>query len=402
MAWFDLILGCPLTEPRGISIFGATGSVGLSTLDLVRQHRAAYRVVVLTANGNATELAALAREFDADIAVVADEAAYPALKQALAGTRTEAAAGADALVQAAKRDVDWTMAAIVGCAGLPPTMAAIEQGRTVALANKEALVSAGELMMAAVERSGATLLPVDSEHNAIFQCLAGGRIDQVRKITLTASGGPFRDWSLDQMRDVTPAQAVAHPNWEMGAKISVDSATMMNKGLELIEAHHLFPVGLDNIDILVHPQSVIHSMVEYVDCSTLAQLGSPDMRIPIASALAWPDRIATNCQTLDLATIGQLTFEVPDTWRFPALRLARAAIQEGGAKPAILNAANEIAVAAFRAGEVGFLDIAALVEDTLDGYHANATLTSLDSLFSIDAAARLYARELMKKVAYAG
>ena len=401
MAGFFVNLGRIVTGPRTISIFGATGSVGLSTLDLVRQHQAAYRVVALTANCNSTELAALAREFDAELAVVADEAAYPALKAALADTRTEVAAGKDALVEAAKRDVEWTMAAIVGCAGLPPTMAAIQQGKTVALANKEALVSAGALMMAAVERSGATLLPVDSEHNAIFQCLAGGRVDQVRKITLTASGGPFRNWSLEQMRSVTPAQAVAHPNWDMGAKISVDSATMMNKGLELIEAHYLFPVGLDKIEILIHPQSVIHSMVEYVDCSTLAQLGSPDMRIPIASALAWPDRIATSCQPLDLAEIGQLTFEAPDIGRFPALRLARAAIQDGGAKPAILNAANEIAVAAFLAGAIGYLDIAALVEQTLDGYNANSTMTSLENLFSIDAAARAYSRELMKKVAYA-
>ena len=384
---------------RNISIFGATGSVGLSTLDLVRQHRDAFRVVALTANGNAAGLADLAREFDAELAVVAEEEAYPALKAALVGTRTAVAAGAEALIEAAKRDVDWTMAAIVGCAGLPPTMAAIEQGKTVALANKEALVSAGALMMAAVERSGATLLPVDSEHNAIFQCLAGGRIDQVRKITLTASGGPFRNYTLDQMRSVTPEQAVAHPNWDMGAKISVDSATMMNKGLELIEAHHLFPVGLDKIDILVHPQSVIHSMVEYADCSTLAQMGSPDMRIPIASALAWPERIATNCQPLDLASIGQLTFEAPDLVRFPALRLARAAIQEGGAKPAILNAANEVAVAAFLAGQIGFLDIADVVDATLDGYAEDAP-NSLDNLFSIDAGARAYAQHKIEKVAH--
>ena len=386
---------------RSISIFGATGSVGLSTLDLVRQHREAYRVVALTANGNAAGLAGLAREFDADLAVVAEEESYAALKEALAGTRTEVAAGPDALVEAAKREVDWTMASIVGCAGLPPTMAAIEQGRTVALANKEALVSAGDLMMAAVMRSGATLLPVDSEHNAIFQCLNGAKFEQVRKITLTASGGPFREWSLDQMRSVTPAQAVAHPNWDMGAKISVDSATMMNKGLELIEAYHLFPVGLDRLDVLVHPQSVIHSMVEYVDRSTLAQLGSPDMRIPIASALAWPERIATTCKPLDLATIGQLTFEQPDPIRFPALRLARAAVNEGGAKPAILNAANEIAVAAFLKGEIGFLDIASLVENTLSGYVPNIMPTRLDDLFSIDAAARHYAQAQIQKVAHA-
>ena len=385
---------------RSTSIFGATGSVGLSTLDLVRQHRAAYRVVALTANGNAADLAALAKEFDAEVAVVADEAAYPALKAALAGTNIKVAAGPDALIEAAQMGADWTMAAIVGCAGLPPTIAAIEMGKTVALANKEALVSAGELMMAAVTRSGATLLPVDSEHNAIFQCLAGGKISQVRKITLTASGGPFRTFTLDQMRAVTPAQAVAHPNWDMGAKISVDSATMMNKGLELIEAHHLFPIGLDNIDVLVHPQSVIHSMVEYHDRSTLAQLGSPDMRIPIASALAWPDRIETNCQPLDLATIGRLDFETPDLIRFPALKLARMAIQEGGAKPAILNAANEIAVAAFLAGRIGFLDIADMVSSTLDGYSPNAP-HSLDHLFSVDAAARSYAQTLMEKIAYA-
>jgi 1-deoxy-D-xylulose-5-phosphate reductoisomerase len=384
---------------RSISIFGATGSVGLSTLDLVRQHRDSFRVVALTANGNAAKLAALAKEFDAELAVVAEDDAYPALKSALAGTRTEVAAGADALVAAARREVDWTMASIVGCAGLPPTMAAIEQGRTVALANKEALVSAGDLMMAAVERSGATLLPVDSEHNAIFQCLAGGKLEHVRKITLTASGGPFRSLSYEAMRHVTPAQAVAHPNWDMGAKISVDSATMMNKGLELIEAYHLFPVGLDRLDILVHPQSVIHSMVEYKDCSTLAQLGSPDMRIPIASALAWPERIATTCQPLDLATIGQLTFEAPDIVRFPALRLARAAISEGGAKPAILNAANEVAVAAFLKDKIAFLDIATLVEQTMMSY-VPASPVSLDDLFSIDAEARRYAQEQLEKVAH--
>ena len=382
---------------RSVSIFGATGSVGLSTLDLIRQHRGKYRVVALTANGNASAIAKLAREFDAELAVVADESAYFELKDALAGTGIKAAAGPEALIEAAKRDADWTMASIVGCAGLPSTMAAIEAGKTVALANKEALVSAGELMMAAVRRSGAVLLPVDSEHNAIFQCLAGGQIDQVRKITLTASGGPFRAFSLEQMEGVTPAQAVAHPNWDMGAKISIDSATMMNKGLELIEAFHLFPVGLDKLDILVHPQSVIHSMVEYVDCSTLAQLGSPDMRIPIASALAWPERIATTCKPLDLAAIGQLTFEQPDIVRFPALRLARAAITEGGAKPAILNAANEVAVAAFLAGQIKFLEIAELVEATLTAYVPDAP-TNLDDLFSIDADARHYARHELEKL----
>jgi 1-deoxy-D-xylulose-5-phosphate reductoisomerase len=382
---------------RTLSIFGATGSVGLSTLDLVRQHRSAYRIISLTANSGAADLAKLAIEFDAEIAVVADEAAYPALKAALAGTSITAAAGEDALIAAAQMGADWTMAAIVGCAGLKPTLAAIEMGKTVALANKEALVSAGAMMMAAVARTGATLLPVDSEHNAIFQCLAGGSIDQVRKITLTASGGPFRTFTLDQMRSVTPAQAVAHPNWDMGAKISVDSATMMNKGLELIEAHHLFPVGLDNIDILVHPQSVIHSMVEFADRSTLAQLGSPDMRIPIASALAWPERITTNCTPLDLTKIARLDFEAPDYNRFPALMLARSAIQDGGAKPAILNAANEIAVAAFLAGQIGFLDIAASCQAVLDQF-CPAAPVSLDDLFSIDADARHYATQCIKEI----
>ena len=382
---------------RSVSIFGATGSVGMSTLDLIRQHRGNYKVIALTANGNAAVIAQLAREFDAELAVVADEAAYADLKDALAGTGIEAAAGPQALVEAARRNADWTMASIVGCAGLPSCMAAIEAGKTVALANKEALVSAGELMMATVRRSGAMLLPVDSEHNAIFQCLAGGKLDQVRKITLTASGGPFRAFTLEEMREVTPAQAVAHPNWDMGAKISIDSATMMNKGLELIEAFHLFPVGLDRLDVLVHPQSVIHSMVEYVDCSTLAQLGSPDMRIPIASALAWPERIATTCKPLDLAAIGQLSFEQPDLVRFPALRLARAAISEGGPKPAILNAANEVAVAAFLGGRIKFLEIADLVEATLTAYLPDAP-ANLEDLFSIDADARLYAQRELEKL----
>ncbi len=383
---------------RSISIFGATGSVGLSTLDLIRANRADYSVVALTANGNCDGLTRLAREFEPEIAVCADEKAYPALKEALADTTIETAAGEDALIDAAQRGADWTMAAIVGTAGLKPTLAAIEQGKTVALANKESLVSAGALMMAAVERSGATLLPVDSEHNAIFQCLQGGRLEQVRKITLTASGGPFREFSLEQMQTVTPEQAVAHPNWDMGAKISVDSATMMNKGLEFIEAHHLFPVGLDKLDILVHPQSVIHSMVEYADRSTLAQLGSPDMKIPIASTLAWPERVKTDCQPLDLATIGQLTFEAPDEKRFPAIRLARDAAAAGGARPAILNAANEIAVAAFLGGQIGFLEIAALADKVLEGYQPQ-TPESLAALFSIDAEARQYAQERVQEVA---
>ena len=293
---------------RTISLLGATGSIGDSTLDLVRRNRSDWSVVALTANCSAEKLAKLAREFDAQLAVVSDESCLAELREHLAGSRIKSAGGAQALVEAAALDADLTVAAIVGCAGLAPTMAAIERGGIVALANKEALVSAGEVMTAAVARTGATLLPVDSEHNAIFQCLEGGKLEDVRWITLTASGGPFRTKSMAELEAATPAQAVAHPNWDMGAKISVDSATMMNKGLEYIEAFHLFPVGLERLRIIVHPQSVIHSMVEYRDGSTLAQLGPSDMRVPIASTLAWPDRMDTPCQPLDLASIGELSF----------------------------------------------------------------------------------------------
>lgn len=379
---------------RRLSLFGATGSVGQSTLDLVRRDGEAWTVGVLTANSDVAELAKLAREFRPELAVIADEARYADLRDALAGTGVEVAAGADALVAAATAPTDLVMAAIVGCAGLAPTMAALAAGTPVALANKESLVSAGELMTAAARVSGAPILPVDSEHNAIFQCLAGGRIDQVRRIILTASGGPFRTMSAADMARVTPAQAVAHPNWSMGAKISVDSATMMNKGLELIEAHHLFPVGLDRIEILVHPQSVIHSLVEYIDCSTLAQLGSPDMRIPISSALAWPDRMATPCAPLDLATIARLDFEAPDETRFPATALCRAAIAEGGARPAQLNAANEVAVAAFLAGRISFPAIVDTVRRVLDA-SAPAAPTSLQDIFSVDAASRAAAQHFV-------
>ena len=382
---------------RRLSIFGATGSVGTSTLDLIGRDPEAYQVVALTAHCDVDGLARAARDHGAQIAVIGDPARHGALRDALAGTGIEVAAGEDALVEAARMDADWTMAAIVGCAGLRPTIAALAAGGTVALANKESLVSAGALMMDAATASGATLLPVDSEHNAIFQCLAGSSIEDVAKITLTASGGPFRTRSRDEMRDITPAQAVAHPNWSMGAKISVDSATMMNKGLELIEAAHLFPVGLDRIEILVHPQSVIHSMVEYRDRSTLAQLGSPDMRIPIAHALAWPRRIATPCQPLDLARIGRLDFEAPDEVRFPALRLARAAAEAGGTTPAILNAANEVAVAAFLRGRIGFLDIATIVEDVLNRYSA-AEPQRLDDILAADAEARAMAGQIMERL----
>lgn len=380
---------------RSISIFGATGSIGASTTDLLRRQKDKWRVVALTAHSQVADLARLAREFQAEIAVIGEETCLAELRAALAGTGIEAAAGEAALVEAAARPVDLTVAGIVGCAGLAPTMAAIEQGGTIALANKESLVSAGEVMTAAVARHRATLLPVDSEHNAIFQCLAGNDPADVRWITLTASGGPFREWNAERLAAATPSEAVKHPNWDMGAKISVDSATMMNKGLELIEAFHLFPVGLDRLRILVHPQSVIHSMVEYRDGSTLAQLGPSDMRVPIASALAWPARMETNCDPLDLVAIGTLSFAAPDEERFPATRLARQAAEAGGATPAVLNAANEIAVAAFLAGQIGFTRIAAHVADVLDSYVPSAPV-SLDDVFAVDVEARARARVLME------
>lgn len=380
---------------RTLSIFGATGSVGQSTLDLVRRNRDAWEIVALTANGDVPGLAALAREFRPRLVVCADPGCEAALATELASEGILVAAGEDALIEAARMGADVTMAAIVGCAGLAPTMAAIEQGKTVALANKESLVAAGHLMMAAAKASGATILPVDSEHNAIFQCLSGD-LERVHKITLTASGGPFRTKSLDEMRTMTAAQAVAHPNWSMGAKISVDSATMFNKGLELIEAYHLFPVGLERLDILVHPQSIIHSMVSYVDGSTLAQLGPPDMRVPIASALAWPDRMATPCTPLDLASTGRLDFAAPDEVRFPATRLCRAAIAEGGGRPAQLNAVNEVAVAAFLAGRIGFLDIAAIVEGVMDAI-APISPQSLHDVFTLDRESRAHAKERIEQ-----
>ena len=382
---------------RSLSIFGATGSVGASTLDLVRRDRGAWDILALTANSDAAGLAALALEFRPKVAVIGDALHAGDLRKALAGEGILVAAGEDALVDAARMGADVTMAAIVGCAGLAPTMAAIEGGKTVALANKESLVAAGALMMAAARASGATILPVDSEHNAIFQCLSGD-LGRVAKITLTASGGPFRTWTREAMAAVTPAQAVKHPNWSMGAKISVDSATLFNKGLELIEAYHLFPVGLERLEIVVHPQSVVHSMVGYVDGSTLAQLGPPDMRVPIASALAWPERMATPCAPLDLAAIGKLEFEAPDVVRFPALSLCRNAIAEGGGRPAQLNAVNEIAVAAFLAGKIGFLDIADFVARVMDA-DAPIAPQSLHDVFNLDRQSRIRAEEMVTALA---
>ncbi|RSY90643.1 1-deoxy-D-xylulose-5-phosphate reductoisomerase [Sphingomonas koreensis] len=380
---------------RSVTILGATGSVGTSTLDLVERTPDAFEVLALTANSDAEGLAAAAKRVNARVAVVADERCLPALQAALAGSEVKAAGGINAVCEAARMGADWTMAAIVGTAGLKPVMAAIEGGKTVALANKESLVSAGDVVTRAVAGHHATLLPVDSEHNAIFQCFETSNAGKVSKIILTASGGPFRERSLEEMRGITPEQAVAHPNWSMGAKISVDSATLMNKGLELIEAFHLFPVAPEQLDVIVHRQSVIHSMVEYADGSVLAQLGSPDMRVPIAHALAWPRRMETPCQKLDLTRIGRLDFEAPDYDRFPCLRLAREALAAGGARPAVLNAANEVAVAAFLARRIGFLEIAAIVSDTLERYDPAAPET-LDQVLMIDAEARNIAGERVK------
>ena len=381
---------------KKVSILGATGSIGRSTLDLIERSPNAFEVVALTASVNVRALAEAARRTSAQLAVIADPNRLAELEEALTGTGCRAAAGPDALVEAARGEADLVMAAIVGCAGLKPTMAAVEAGKTVALANKESLVTAGELMTAAADKHGATLLPVDSEHNAIFQCMAGSSGGDVSRIILTASGGPFRTAPLDQLRDATPAQAVAHPKWTMGAKISVDSATLMNKGLELIEAHYLFGLPSEQIDVLIHPQSVVHSLVEFLDGSVLAQLGSPDMRIPIAYALAWPKRMETPSQRLDLAAIARLEFEEPDLGRFPSLRLAREALEEGGSAPIVLNAANEVAVASFLDGRVRFPDIARLVETAL-GENRRASPVAIEEVFEIDRAVRTAVADAIKE-----
>jgi 1-deoxy-D-xylulose-5-phosphate reductoisomerase len=382
------------TKTRRISILGATGSVGTSTLSLVEENPGKYDVEALTANRDVDALAAIARRVGAKIAVVADPKAYGALKNALSGSGIEVAAGAQAVCDAAARPADLVMAAIVGAAGLHPTLAACRSGATVAFANKECLVCAGPLMLAEVAKHGTRLLPVDSEHSAVFQVFDATRKGSVVKIILTASGGPFRTWPRARMEGASIAQAVAHPVWSMGSKISIDSATMMNKGLEIIEAHFLFGLPETQIEVVVHPQSVIHSMVEYHDGSTLAQLGTPDMRTPIAVAMAWPDRMPVIADSLDLAKIGQLTFEPADPIRFPALALARHALQKGGDAPTILNAANETAVASFLAGRIGFLDIERVVESALDTL-PNTVPGSIDDVVAVDNEARLYAEDFI-------
>lgn len=360
---------------RKIAILGATGSIGRSTLDLVERSPERFEVVALTAQHNVEGLAAAARRTGARFAAIADPARLDELRHLLDGSGCRVGAGAAALMEAAAGEAEWVMAGIVGCAGLVPTMAAVEAGKIVALANKEALVTAGVLMTGAAARSGARLIPVDSEHNAIFQCLAGSSIEHVSRLVLTASGGPFRGASAAQLREATPAQAVAHPKWSMGAKISVDSATLMNKGLELIEAHHLFGLPSNRIEIVVHPQSVVHSLVEFIDGSLLAQLATADMRIPISYALGWPERLATPATLLDLVELGRLEFEAPDRERFPALGLARRALEAGGSAPIVLNAANEVAVEMFLAGRIAFTEIAGLVEEALARIAAPAPAT---------------------------
>lgn len=387
----------PASEPRRVTILGSTGSIGCNTIDLIERDPEAYTVEALTANTNVAELADQAKRLNAALAVVADDSKLADLKDALAGSGVEAAAGPAAVEEAADRPADWVMAGIVGAAGLKPTLAAARRGAIVALANKECLVCAGELMLQEVQRSGATLLPVDSEHNAIYQVFDFESRESIEKIILTASGGPFRTWSRDDMQAVTPEQAVAHPNWDMGAKISVDSATMMNKGLELIEAHYLFEMPEERIDILVHPQSIIHSMVSYIDGSVLAQLGTPDMRTPISYTLAWPDRMTTPSARLDLGQIAELTFEATDSERFPATDLARRALKTGGRAPTILNAANEEAVFGFLAGRIGFLDIARIVEQVLDTL-PDQPLASLDDVHDADREARQAAQSLIDRV----
>ena len=389
-----VVLPDAVAAPRSVTILGSTGSVGCSTVDLIKRNPADFVVEAITGGSNAALLAEQARLLRPRFVAIADNDAYPALKEALSGSGIEIAAGADAIIAAAERPSDWVMASIVGAAGLAPTLAAVRRGGIVALANKESLVCAGDLMMREVARSGATLLPVDSEHNAIYQVFDFERQDGVEELILTASGGPFRELSLEAMAAVSPKQAVAHPNWDMGAKISIDSATMMNKGLELIEAHHLFAMPEERISVLVHPQSVIHSLVRYRDGSVLAQLGQPDMRTPIAYTLAWPERMDVPVERLDLAALARLEFAAPDTVRFPALKLAREALRAGGTAPTVLNAANEVAVAAFLAGRIGFLDIANLV-DHIVAELSHYAVDSLDMVLAADIEARARAGEFI-------
>lgn len=392
----------PQPAVRRVTLLGATGSIGTSTIDLIRRNPGRYRVEAVSANRNAAALAQLARELDVRYAAIADPNAYGALKDALAGSGIEAGAGEAALIEAADRPADWVLAAIVGSAGLRSALAAARRGVTVALANKECLVCAGDLFMRTAAEAGAMVLPVDSEHNAIYQALKAGRREDVRTIILTASGGPFRTWTLDAMRQATREQALKHPNWSMGAKITIDSATMMNKGLELIEAHHLFEVDADGLDVLVHPQSIVHGLVEYIDGSVVAQLGSHDMRIPIAYCLAWPDRIEGPAARLDLAQLANLTFEKPDPVRFPALTLTKRALEIGGAAPTVMNAANEVAVDAFLHDRIRFTGIVDLAEATLEAAGRRGALKepqNVEEAVGVDHMARSLAHDRLREIA---
>ncbi|MBO6086640.1 MAG: 1-deoxy-D-xylulose-5-phosphate reductoisomerase [Acetobacter sp.] len=377
---------------RTVTVLGSTGSIGCSTVNLLEQARDQYRVRALVGGTNAVRLAEQALSLNVELAVLADEKAVKELRDLLSGSKIQVACGRQAVIDAAALSVDWTMAAITGTAGLEPILAAVRNGGSIALANKEALVCAGDVMLRAVEEGGSTLLPVDSEHNAIFQAMQGQCFEDIVKIILTASGGPFRNATLDMMRSATPAQALKHPTWEMGSKISIDSATMFNKGLEIIEAARLFSLTEDRIDVIVHPQSIVHGLVQYSDGSLLAQMGTADMRIPIAHALAWPHRMVTTSSHLDLAVLSRLDFSNPDAFKFPALRLARQALREGGAAPAILSAANEIAVDAFLKEQIGFLDIARLVEDVMNVL-GTPSADTLEAVLHWDKQARCVALE---------
>ncbi|MEW6390838.1 MAG: 1-deoxy-D-xylulose-5-phosphate reductoisomerase [Pseudomonadota bacterium] len=389
-----------LTSPRKVVVLGSTGSIGLSTLSLFEESGAPVEILALTAGGNVDRLIKQALRWRPQVAVIQDEAKLEALRAGLAGSGVRAAAGSAAIIEAAAMGADWVMSAIVGAAGLAPTLAAARTGAVIALANKESLVCAGPALLAIAKAAGGSVIPVDSEHSAIFQVLQPDCAHRVARLILTASGGPFRTWDKAAMAVATPEQAVAHPNWSMGAKISVDSATMMNKGLEMIEASYLFGTPEDRVDVVIHPQSVIHSLVEYADGSTLAQLGPPDMRSPIACAFSWPDRLPWPAPRLDLAAYGQLTFESPDLDRFPSIGIAREALRLGGGAPTAMNAANEIAVAAFLDRKIGFLDIAAAVAGTLERMNSLGGLSvaegdAVDNAMMIDASARRIAAEVV-------
>ena len=382
-----------VAKPRRISVLGSTGSIGTSTADLLKQMGGDIEVRALVGGRNVALLAEQARELRAEIAVIHDESLHDDLKARLAGSGIRTAAGRQAVIEAGAMEADWTMAAITGAAGLEPTLAAARNGHAIALANKEALVCAGDVMLRAVGEAGATLLPVDSEHNAIAQALGGCDMSTVEKIVLTASGGPFRQSTLEEMRDATLEKALKHPTWTMGAKITIDSASMANKGLEVIEAARLFGLTEDRIDVLVHPQSVVHGLVQFRDGSLVAQMGSADMRIPIAHTLAWPDRMETPCQRLDLTAFGRLDFEAPDETRFIPLRLARQVLRAGGAAPAVFSAANEVAVDAFLNRRIGFLGIGETIDSALQAMTENPELTTLDEVLEWDARGRALAEE---------